>query len=68
MLTHRQRAFVDHFVLTGQGALSAREAGFSKHTARIYSAKLLAKGNIRAAIAAKQADLALKLDLSGVFK
>ena len=64
MLTNRQRTFINHFVLTGQGALSAREAGFSNHTARTIASKLLTKVDVQREIRLQRAILAKKLDVS----
>jgi hypothetical protein len=64
MLTNRQTAFVNHYVLTGRGAYSARESGFSKHTARTISSFLLTKVDIQREIRLQRAILAKKLDVS----
>lgn len=50
-LTARQQLFVTEYAIDHNGAQAAIRAGFSKKGARVAASKLLAKGNIRAAIA-----------------
>jgi hypothetical protein len=60
-LTAKQALFVDRYVLSLNGALAAREAGYSPKIARNQAAENMAKPHIRAAIEAKLH--ALKPDL-----
>lgn len=57
MLTARQKAFVENFVTCRVGALAARRAGYAAPSARITACRLLAKANIQAALAVKEAEL-----------
>ena len=52
-LTERQRRFVDAYVATGNAAEATRLAGFSELGANVTGSQLLAKPNIKLAIANK---------------
>jgi len=62
-LTPKQKAFVNEYVVCRNGAEAARRAQYAVQSARITASKLLTKTNIRSAIAAKEEELAMKLDL-----
>lgn len=64
MLTHRQEVFVMEYAIDRIGTRAARAAGYSVTSAHVASSRLLRNDKVRAAIAAQQASLALKLDLS----
>lgn len=59
MLSERERRFVDAFMgeAKGNGTKAAILSGYRAHSARIQASKLLAKGNIQEAIAARVARL-----------
>jgi len=63
MLTARQSKFVDQFVTLGSGAAAARKAGYSEKSARQIATENLSKPSIKAAIAAKQAEAAQRLEI-----
>ncbi len=50
-LTFKQRAFAEHYAVTGNGAQSAIKAGYSEKTARAIAAENLTKPNVAAAVA-----------------
>jgi phage terminase small subunit len=54
-MNERQQKFVQEYVVTGNGAESARRAGYARGTANIKAAKLMAHPEIKAAIAEAQA-------------
>lgn len=62
-LTLRQERFVAEYVVTRNGAESARRAGYSERTARQIAAENLSKPDIQAALAAKEAELAARLEI-----
>ncbi|CAG0970378.1 hypothetical protein RHDC1_01241 [Rhodocyclaceae bacterium] len=62
-LTLRQERFVAEYVVTRNGAESARRAGYSERTARQIAAENLSKPDIQAALAAKEAELAVRLEI-----
>lgn len=62
-LTLRQERFVAEYVVTRNGAESARRAGYSERTARQIAAENLSKPDIQAALAAKEAELATRLEI-----
>ena len=64
MLSHRQNTYVLEFAIDQNGSRAARAAGYSATSAHVASSRLLRNDKVRAAIAAKQASMALKLDLS----
>lgn len=54
MLTSKQQAFVEHFVITGNALQSARDAGYSESTALAKSSSWLENVGIQQAIASKK--------------
>ena len=64
MLTPRQQSFVDFYVTCRNGAEAARRAGYAAPSARITASRLLTKANINAALAAAEAKLARKSDIT----
>lgn len=62
----REKAFVEAFIANGGNACRAAEsAGYSPGpSARVQSTRMLARPNIQAAIKARQAELAQKLELT----
>ena len=64
MLSHRQNVFVMEYDVDQNGTRAARAAGYSVSSAHVASSRLIRIDKVRAAIAAKQASMALKLDLS----
>jgi phage terminase small subunit len=62
-LTPRQQLFVAEYLIDGNGARAARSAGYSEKTARQIATENLSKPYIQAAIAAKQQETAVKLEL-----
>ena len=64
MLSHRQNTYVLEFAIDQNGSRAARAAGYSATSAHVASSRLLRNDKVRAAIVAKQASMALKLDLS----
>ena len=64
MLSHRQNVFVMEYAVDQNGTRAARAAGYSVSSAHVASSRLIRIDKVRAAIAAKQASMALKLDLS----
>ncbi|MDZ4251493.1 MAG: terminase small subunit [Sulfuritalea sp.] len=69
-LTRRQEVFIAEFLVTRNGAESARRAGYSSRTARQMATENLSKPSIRAALAVREAQLAARLALTrqGVIK
>ncbi len=69
-LTPKQASFIEHFMTCRCGAEAARRALYAVSSARITASKLLTKGNVQAAIAYKQAELArvAKIDRNRVVK
>jgi len=63
MLTPRQQAFVNFYVICRNGSEAARLAGYSKKTAHQISYENLRKPEVIAAIAENEATLALKLEI-----
>lgn len=63
MLTAKQLRFVAEYLIDGNGARAARSAGYSEKTARQIATENLSKPYIQAAIAAKQQETAVKLEL-----
>lgn len=63
MLTAKQRIFVAQYLIDGNGARAARSAGYSENSARQIATENLSKPYIQAAIAAKQQETAVKLEL-----
>lgn len=62
-LTTKMERFVAEYVVTRNGAESARRAGYSANTAYVIAYENLRKPQIVAALAAKEAELAVKLDI-----
>jgi hypothetical protein len=62
-LTRRQLRFVDEFIVTRCGAEAARRAGYSTRTVCEMAYENLRKPQIVAALAAKEAELALRLEI-----
>lgn len=62
-LTLRQERFVAEYIVTRNGAESARRAGYSERTARQIAAENLSKPDIQAALAAREAELATRLEI-----
>lgn len=61
-LTAKQQAFVERYLVSFNGAEAARLAGYSKHTARVQASVLLSNPNVKAAIAARIAELKATTD------
>lgn len=57
-LSARQAAFVREYLVDGNGTQAAIRAGYSKKTANEQASRLLAKNNIREAVAAGQQKIA----------
>ena len=62
-LTLRQAKFVDEFVVCGNAAAAARRAGYRERSARQIGYENLTKPYIQAALAAKEAEIANKIEL-----
>ena len=62
-LTPKQTAFVNEYVVCRNGAEAARRAQYAVPSARVKASQLLTLVNIQAAVAAKEEELAMKLDL-----
>ena len=62
-LTPKQKAFVSEYVICRNGAEAARRAKYAVPSARVKASQLLTLVNIQAAVAAKEEELAMKLDL-----
>ena len=62
-LTLRQERFVAEYVVTRNGAESARRAGYSERTARQIAAENLSKPDIQAALADREAELAARMEI-----
>lgn len=62
-LTLKQELFVNEYLIDGNGARAARSAGCSEKTARQIATESLTKSYIQAAIAEKQQETAVKLEL-----
>lgn len=63
-LTPKMQRFVDSYALSGNAADAARQAGYSEGSARVTACRLLAKANISAALAARQAEYAAELQVA----
>jgi len=57
-LTARERAFVEQYLLTANGAKAAKAAGYSAKSAKVTASRLLAKVNVAGAIGRAQASRA----------
>jgi len=62
-LTAKQQRFISEYLIDGNGARAARSAGYSENTARQIATENLSKPYIQAAIAVKQQETAVKLEL-----
>jgi hypothetical protein len=62
-LTRRQERFVCEYVVSGNASDAARKAGYSAKTAFVIGWENLRKPYIEAALAAKRAELAQKLEI-----
>ena len=62
-LTPKQHAFVNEYLICRNGAEAARRAQYKERSARQMAAENLTKPVIQAAIAAKEAEIAGKLEL-----
>jgi phage terminase small subunit len=54
-LSDRQRRFVEEYIVWNNGAEAARKAGYAIASARVTASQLLAKGNVRKAVAEQRA-------------
>lgn len=63
MLTLRQQAFVDQYVVSRNAAEAARKAGYSPNGAKVAGCRLLTNVNLQAALRAKEAEMAVRLEL-----
>ena len=63
MLTARQKAFVNHFVIIRNAAAAARKAGYSPNGAKVTGCRLLTNANLKAALAEKEAELSRLADI-----
>lgn len=63
MLTAKQLRFIAEYLIDGNGARAARSAGYSENSARQIATENLSKPYIQAAIAAKQQETSVKLEL-----
>lgn len=64
MLTKKMRDFANLYALTGEGTQSARDAGYSKHTANVTYAKLLHNKEVLAIIEKERAIIKAKLQIT----
>jgi hypothetical protein len=63
-LTPKQARFVEEYSLDHNGAAAAVRSGYSPKSARVAASKLVAKGNIREAIAQREAEAAMVLNVT----
>lgn len=63
-LSPRQARFVSQLAILGNGAAAARAAGYAPKAARITASKLLAKGNVQAALQAEEAVVAAQMGVT----
>ena len=63
-LTHKQKLFIEHYAVTGNGAESSIKAGYSPKHARTYACELLSNPNISALVEKKRAEIQAKYDIS----
>ena len=64
MLTKKSRLFAKFYILNHNGADSARQAGYSKRTARNIAVNLLAKVHVKEEIARLEKDLAEEYNIT----
>ncbi|MCG3142461.1 MAG: hypothetical protein HDKAJFGB_03929 [Anaerolineae bacterium] len=62
-LTLRQQRFVEAYALDRNAARAARRAGYSPNGAKVTACRLLTNPNLQAALAAKEAELATRLEI-----
>ena len=60
-LTPKQLRFVEEYSLDHNGAAAAVRAGFAANSARVTASRLLTKANVKAAVAALEAEAAKTL-------
>ncbi len=63
-LTARERAFVEQYLLTANGAKAAKAAGYSAKSAKVTASRLFAKANVAGAIGRAQASRAEHLGIT----
>jgi phage terminase small subunit len=63
-LTPRQAKFVEAYAIDRNAARAARTAGYSATGAKVTACRLLTKANVKAALAAKEAELARQMDVT----
>jgi hypothetical protein len=63
-LTDKQGRFVDEYMIDMNGAAAAERAGYSKKTSRAIACELLTKPDIQAALQARGAALACRLEIT----
>lgn len=63
-LTFKQQKFVDAYVLTGNAAEAARQAGYSSASAKVTASRLLTKTNVSEALSARHAEYATELEIT----
>lgn len=66
-LTIKQQKFIEHYALTGNGAESARAAGYSENSGRNIACETLTKPYIKEAIEEKQQEYIEKVKLDNEF-
>lgn len=65
-LTARQQRFVEAYIVDRNAARAARTAGYSANGAKVTACRLLTNPNLKAALAAKEAELSKSLNLTKV--
>jgi phage terminase small subunit len=63
-LSPRQAKFVECYALDRNAVRAARNAGYSPNGAKVTACRLLTNANLKAALAAKELELALKIDVT----
>src|SRR5438874_2404004 len=63
-LTPKQLRFVEEYGLDHNGAAAAVRAGFAPGSARVTASRLLAKANVQAAVAEREAEAAKTLNIT----
>jgi phage terminase small subunit len=63
-MRHRERRFIDEYLVDADATKAALRAGYRKESAKQAGAKLLRQAPVRFAIAARQAERAARLGLS----
>ena len=58
-LTKKQKAFAFHYAANGNGTQAARSSGYSENGIRVTAHRMLTKPNIKAAIAAREQEIAV---------